>query len=120
MSTQQQPRRIEDIYMQLWNRKLFDKRLRALGVIAEPGAPRPTGRRTEGQLSQRDLAAMVGWNSHTILTRIIKGEVNTVDDKKAIRLAFILGVGVDDLFEARSSTGSAQNANRQKTRKVAA
>jgi transcriptional regulator with XRE-family HTH domain len=87
--------------MYLWNRKLLDSRLKKV------------------DLSQREIAAMVGWRSHTIFNRIVRGEVNTVEDKRAVRLAYILGVGVDDLFEARSSTGGQQTVTPKRT-KVAA
>lgn len=108
--------------MYLWNRTLFEKRLRALGVIPPQGERdrRITAKRAEGQLSVRDLAGMCGWQSHTLLVRIINETTNTVEDRKAVRLAFILGVGVDDLFETRSSTATQQTATRKTTRKVAA
>lgn len=75
----------DEVYMQITDRKLLKSRMKRL------------------DLSQRELATMCGWKSHTLLGRIISGKVNTVEDKRAIRMAFILGVGVDDLFEAKAS-----------------
>lgn len=82
--------------MYLADRRLLKSRLKKL---------------TEGPaatLSKREVALMCGWRSHSLLFRVLNGEVNTVEDTKAIRLAHILGVGVDDLFETRTSTAPQQ------------
>lgn len=55
-------------------------------------------------VSQRELAKAVGWKSHTYLGRLLKGTTKTLDPDAAIRISLYLGVGVDDLFVARTST----------------
>lgn len=54
--------------------------------------------------SQRDVAEAAGWNSHSYLGRLLRGEVDTLDDKPALRIAHFFGVGVDDLFLVRVSS----------------
>ena len=60
------------------------------------------------EISQRDLASAAGWSSHSYLGRLLRGEVNTLDTDAAVRIAHALGVGTDDLFMSRSSSGSRQ------------
>lgn len=55
-------------------------------------------------VSQRELAEVAGWRSHSYLGRLLRGEVKTLDADPATRIAVALGVGVDDLFVARVST----------------
>jgi transcriptional regulator with XRE-family HTH domain len=56
------------------------------------------------EVSARGLSAQVGWKSHTILLRLLKGQQSTVTPDKAARIAVALGVGVDDLFVPRVSS----------------
>ena len=58
-------------------------------------------------VSQRQLAFAAGWKAHSYLGRLLRGEVNTMEPEPAVRIAAFLGVGVDDLFLARtdSTTG---------------
>lgn len=60
------------------------------------------------EVSQRDIAHAAGWSSHSYLGRLLRGEVNTLDTDAAVRIAHALGVGTDDLFMSRSSSGSRQ------------
>lgn len=55
-------------------------------------------------LSQRDLAEQIGWKSHSYLGRLLRGKITSVTPEVAVRIALALGVGVDDLFLARTST----------------
>lgn len=71
------------------------------------------------EVSTRSLATAVGWKSHTILSRLLRGEQHTITPDKAARIALALGVGMDDLFVPRSSIGARQNVV-QRARKSAA
>ena len=55
-------------------------------------------------VSQRQLARAVGWESHSIAGRLIRGEIRSVTPDKAALISKFLGVGVDDLFLVKSST----------------
>jgi transcriptional regulator with XRE-family HTH domain len=70
-------------------------------------------------VSQRELADAIGWASHSYLGRFIRGDVRSIDTEAAVRIAHHFGVGVDDLFVARSSNDGARVVQRQ-SRKVAA
>lgn len=61
------------------------------------------------KLSGRQLSEAVGWNSHTYLQRILRGSINTVTPDKAEKIAVILGVPRDVLFEPRASSNREQN-----------
>jgi transcriptional regulator with XRE-family HTH domain len=54
--------------------------------------------------TQVDVAGAAGWNSHSIVGRILRGEVTTVTPERAIRIANFFQVPVDDLFVTRVST----------------
>lgn len=60
-------------------------------------------------MSARDLATAVGYQSHAYITRILRGEIKTVTPERAALIAAVLEVGVDDLFVARLSTDASQN-----------
>lgn len=55
------------------------------------------------KLSGRQLSGSVGWNSHTYLQRILRGEIRTVTPDKAEKIAIALGVPRDVLFASRTS-----------------
>lgn len=67
------------------------------------------------EVSQRELATAAGWKSHSYLGRLLRGEVNTLDVEPAVRIAMYLGVGTDDLFMSRTSTGFAHSARSRRT-----
>lgn len=50
-------------------------------------------------LSQRDLAAAIGWASHSYLGKILRGTAQTVTQPVATRIARALGAEIGDLFE---------------------
>lgn len=56
------------------------------------------------EVSARTLAEKVGYASHSYVTRILRGEIQTVTPERAARIARYFGVGVDDLFTPRLST----------------
>lgn len=62
--------------------------------------------------SQRDLAAAIGWSSHSYLGRILRGEVSNIDVEAGARIAHFFEVGVDDLFLVDASSDSRHNGKR--------
>lgn len=63
-------------------------------------------------VSYRDMAEAVGYQSHAYIGRILRGEITTVTPDRAARMARFLGVGIDDLFVPRLSTDTGRNAKR--------
>ncbi len=49
-------------------------------------------------VSNRGLAKVAGWKSHSYMNRLVNGEVKTLEPEPALRIAKFLGVGVEDLF----------------------
>lgn len=88
--------RITEVWMQV----IDHKRIGKLMVIQD--------------ISGRQMSTMVGWSSHTYMQRILRGEIRSVDPEVAVKIAAILGVGVDDLFLPRVSTDTAQSVSRKK------
>ncbi len=64
-------------------------------------------------VSARTLAEVAGWRSHTYLSRLLRGEANTLKSDPALRIAHHLGVGVDDLFLTRVSRPEGQPVKRK-------
>lgn len=50
------------------------------------------------EISHRELAEAAGWQSHTYLGRLLRGEAKTLSDQAALRIAHRLGMPVDMLF----------------------
>lgn len=59
--------------------------------------------------SQRQVATAAGWSSHSYLGKLLRGTATTLEPEPAIRIANFFGVGVDDLFLARVSSGTSQS-----------
>lgn len=59
-------------------------------------------------ISQRELAEAAGWNSHTYLGRLLRGEAKTLSDEAALRIAHKLGLPVDMLFRTVVSEKTGQ------------
>jgi transcriptional regulator with XRE-family HTH domain len=60
------------------------------------------------EVSQRDLAAAIGWKSHSYLGRVLRGEVKSMEAESALRIAHFFGVPVDDLFLTKVSSSDGQ------------
>jgi DNA-binding XRE family transcriptional regulator len=74
-------------------------------------------------ITQRELAEAAGWESHTYLGRLLRGEAKTLSDEAALRIAHKLGLPVDMLFMTVVSekTGQAvQTKSHAGSKKVAA
>lgn len=65
-------------------------------------------------VTYRELADAAGYRSHAYLGRLVRGEVDTLEEAPALRIARHLGVGVDDLFLVRLSTDLVQSASRKR------
>ena len=63
-------------------------------------------------VSARTLALSVGYKSHAYVTRILRGEIQTVTPERAARIARHLGVGIDDLFVPRLSSDGGPSVKR--------
>lgn len=70
-------------------------------------------------VSQRDLAAAVGWKSHSYLGRLLRGEAKNLDTTPALLMAHHLKVGVEDLFLTRVSDQTEHLARPQRARRKA-
>jgi transcriptional regulator with XRE-family HTH domain len=64
-------------------------------------------------VSARQLAAGVGYASHSYVNRILAGTITTVTPERAQRIAKYLKVDVDDLFVGEVSTGTRRSAKKQ-------
>jgi transcriptional regulator with XRE-family HTH domain len=78
--------RLPEIYMRVRD----PKQIKKLMVIQE--------------VTTRQLASAAGYQTHSYITRILRGEIKTVTPDRAARIAHFFGVGVDDLFVARLSS----------------
>lgn len=83
--------------MELVNRELLERLMKTKGV------------------SQRQLAAIAGWKSHTYMQRLARGEVKTLNTDPALRIAHYFGVPVDLLFLTRLDTNDVHTGQKSKT-----
>ena len=60
--------------------------------------------------SQMDVARAAGWNSHTSVGRLVRGEWTNVTDDVAQKISAHLDVSVTDLFVPAVSTPTGRNA----------
>lgn len=65
-------------------------------------------------ISARQLAAGVGYRSHSYVNRILAGVVTTVTIDRGARIARFLHVDVSDLFAPEPSAPAAQNVSRER------
>lgn len=70
------------------------------------------------KISGRQLSEFVGWNSHTYLQRILRGEIRTVTTDKAEKIAICLGVPRDVLFVPKVSTNHEQTVRDERQDKA--
>lgn len=54
-------------------------------------------------LSQRGLAQMLGFESHTYINRLAKGEVKTVTPETAAKICVALDLAMTDLFVPKTT-----------------
>lgn len=55
----------------------------------------------ERGISQRQLARIAGWKSHTYMQQLVKGTKKTLNTDPALRIAYFFGVPVHRLFFTR-------------------
>lgn len=80
----------QDRIKEVWMQVIDPKKIRKLMIVQE--------------ISQRQLAEVIGWKSHSYLGRILNGQIKSIDSDAAARIAVTLGVGMDDLFLPKAST----------------
>lgn len=79
------------------------------GIWMELRSPaRLADRMEEYKVSQRELAKVAGWKSHSYLSRLLSGTETTLNTEPALKIAYYLGVGVSDLFITQSDTPPAE------------
>lgn len=66
------------------------------------------------KLSNRDMAKIAGYQSHTYMNKLMRGEKKTLNAEPALRLAKYFGVGVEYLFSTEMSTDPTQNKQKSK------
>ena len=66
-------------------------------------------------VSHRQLASAVGWNSHSMVRRILSGDLRTVTPDRAAAMAKFFGVGIEHLFVTRVSSDTGLSVQFQKT-----
>lgn len=64
-------------------------------------------------VSQRELARIAGWRTHSYLGRLLRGDAKTLNPEPALRIAKALGVGVDDLFLTKVDSSTYKPAPEQ-------
>lgn len=68
--------------------------------------------------SQRDVADAAGWNSHTFVGRLLKGEVTTLKPEPAVRIANFFGVPLETLFVPRVATNQGRTVPVRRRKKA--
>ena len=71
-------------------------------------------------ISGRALATAAKWRSHTLLQRILRGEVKSIDPRRALLIANFLGVDLGVLFVTRVSTEPVRTVRQSRKKKVPA
>jgi transcriptional regulator with XRE-family HTH domain len=71
-------------------------------------------------VSQRRLALAAGYRSHAYLGRLVRGEVDSLDHRAALRIARFLQVDVDFLFALETSITDAHHAHHHREHELAA
>ena len=64
------------------------------------------------EMSQRRLARLAGWSTHSYLSRLINGTAKNVEPEPALRIANALQVGVEDLFLTKVARNIDQSADK--------
>lgn len=71
-------------------------------------------------VTHRQVAEEAGWKSHSIVTRIAKGEITTITPDRAILIEKFLEVEPQSLFVPMVPNNSAQDALPKRSRKATA
>lgn len=67
-------------------------------------------------VSHRELASAAGYKAHSYISRLARGEVNSLDDVAALRIAHRLRVAVDVLFLPDTSSNSGRDGHNSEAR----
>jgi len=77
-------------------------------LISPERLRRPMDRKA---LSARAVARAAGWKSHTYMQRLLNGTEKSVKVTSAVRIAYVLGVSIDDLFLTKTSSEARELAH---------
>ncbi|WP_341856382.1 helix-turn-helix transcriptional regulator [Brachybacterium sp. GPGPB12] len=80
------------------------------------GPSRLADRMREYNVSQRELAKVAGWKSHSYLSRSLSGSETTLNTDPALKIAFYLGMDVSDLFITQSDSPPAERPTPRRRR----
>lgn len=61
------------------------------------------------KITARQMARELGWKSHSYANRILAGDVHTVTPDAACKIAYLLGVPVDLIFDPRVSANAGRS-----------
>lgn len=87
------------------------------GIWMELRSPsRLADRMREYNVSQRELAKVAGWKSHSYLSRLLSGSESTLNTEPALKIAFYLGMDVSDLFITQSDSPPAERPTPRRRR----
>lgn len=87
------------------------------GIWMELRSPsRLADRMREYNISQRELAKVAGWKSHSYLSRLLSGSETTLNTDPALKIAFYLGMDVSDLFITQSDSPPAERPTPRRRR----
>lgn len=64
---------------------------------------------TRQGLNHRQIAAGLGWASHSYVSRILRGDQRTISPEAAVKLAAMLDAPVADLFLPTDSSKTGSN-----------
>lgn len=72
------------------------------------------------ELSERQLALLAGFKSHSHVNRLVRGEADTIDQARALQIAHLFKVDLDTLFHStRTVKRQAQLKAKAKTKAAA-
>jgi transcriptional regulator with XRE-family HTH domain len=74
---------------------------------------------TSKKISGRALSESAGWQSHTYLQRLLRGEVTTLKPEPAIAIAECLGVPTDVLFMTKVDRNPGQLVQERRPKRSA-
>lgn len=71
------------------------------------------------KVSNRDLAKIAGYKSHSYMNKLMKGDATTLNPEPALRLANYFKVGVEYLFSTEVSTKPTQSDYKKNSSRAA-
>lgn len=69
------------------------------------------------EVSGRQLADEIGWASHSYMSRLLRGDAKTVTPESAAKIAHVLQVPIDDLFQTKVDRKPGSTVQEKKMRR---